>query len=88
MLYRESQRGRRFVPPAGADFNRASGGMRRMHDKNNNSHPRSEVRKHMGSRAHVPAGNSLSVGHTPHSLTALERSCAAKCGGAASREPA
>jgi hypothetical protein len=88
MLYRESQRGRRFVPPAGADFNRASGGMRRMHDKNNNSHPRSEVRKHMGSRAHVPAGNSLTDGHPRHSLTTLEQSRTANYAAAASREPA
>ena len=87
LLYLETRRERRFVLPAGADFSCESSGMRRVHDKNNNSHPRSEVRKRMESRAHVPAGNSLSVGNPSHSLSAPKQSVTVNYADAVSREP-
>jgi hypothetical protein len=77
ILYREAHGRTRFVPLVGRQPGLLGNEMRRVHDKNNNSEPRSHARTHMGSLSHVPAGISLSVGHTRASRAPLRRRRAA-----------
>jgi hypothetical protein len=44
-----------------------------VRENNNNKHPRSEARQHMGLRIHVSAGTSLSVDRFPFSIMARRR---------------
>jgi hypothetical protein len=78
MLYRETP-----MEAGGCASNRMSLGaacdeMRRVNDKNNNSRLRSDAQTHMGSLTHVPAGISLSVGHTRYPPTLRRNGSAAR----------
>ena len=63
-LYRRSPRRSSFLRlPPSADRGRVGTNSARMRDNNKNRRPRSDARKHMGHRSHVPAGISLSGHH-------------------------
>jgi hypothetical protein len=52
---------------------------RRIRDNNNNRHPRSEARYHMGPRTHVPAGITLFI--DGFSLSLVRRRSGTSCTG-------